>query len=57
MSGRSAFDNQTFEGGVQLLANNYANVIQAGGSGEVTGIGNVKQVSRGLFGLSRARDS
>lgn len=26
------------------MADNYANVIQAGGNGQVTGIGNVKQV-------------
>ncbi|KAI9851585.1 MAG: hypothetical protein M1838_003297 [Thelocarpon superellum] len=40
--GHCAFDGQTFDGGVQLMANSYANVILPGGNGQVAGIGNVK---------------
>ncbi|KAF3354808.1 Sphingosine-1-phosphate lyase [Verticillium dahliae VDG1] len=40
--GHCAFDGQDFVSGVQLMADNYASVMQAGGSGEVAGIGNVK---------------
>lgn len=40
--GHCAFDEQGFVSGVQLMADNYANVIQAGGNGQVTGIGNVR---------------
>ena len=36
-----AFDGQTFTSGNQLIANNYANIIQPGASGNVQGIGNV----------------
>lgn len=41
---RSEFDEQGFVSGIQLMADNYANVIQNGGNGQVTGIGSVKQV-------------
>jgi hypothetical protein len=40
--GHCAFDEQGFVSGIQLMANNYANVIQPGGNGQVTGIGNVR---------------
>lgn len=36
-----AFDGQDFVSGVQLMADNYAAVMQPGGNGQVTGIGNV----------------
>ncbi|KAH7358502.1 hypothetical protein B0T11DRAFT_299558 [Plectosphaerella cucumerina] len=37
-----AFDGQGFVSGVQLMAENYAAVMQPGGSGQVPGIGSVK---------------
>jgi hypothetical protein len=37
----SAFDGKGFVSGVQLMANNFANVMLAGGTGQVGGIGNV----------------
>ncbi|WQF83086.1 hypothetical protein CDEST_08100 [Colletotrichum destructivum] len=38
--GHCAFDEQGFVSGIQLVANNYATIMQ-GGNGEVQGIGNV----------------
>jgi hypothetical protein len=38
--GHCAFDQQSFVTGVQLMANNYARIVQ-GGDGNVPGIGNV----------------
>jgi len=38
--GHCAFDEQGFVSGIQLIADNYANIMQ-GGNGDVTGIGNV----------------
>lgn len=37
----SAFDGKGFVSGIQLMADNFANVMQAGGTGLVGGIGNV----------------
>lgn len=42
--GNSGFDNKGFVTGVQLMATNYANVMAANASGQVTGIGNVLKV-------------
>ncbi|TGO36817.1 hypothetical protein BHYA_0114g00310 [Botrytis hyacinthi] len=39
--GHCGFDNKAFVSGVQLMATNYANVMSANASGQVTGIGNV----------------
>jgi hypothetical protein len=39
--GHCAFDGQSFVSGVQLMANNYARIVQPGGDGMVQGIGNV----------------
>ncbi|KAK3180051.1 hypothetical protein K4F52_008543 [Lecanicillium sp. MT-2017a] len=41
--GHCAFDEKDFVSGVQLMADNFANVVQAGGNGLVPGIGNVAQ--------------
>lgn len=41
--GHCAFDGKGFVSGVQLMANNFANVMQPGGSGQVNGIGNVNK--------------
>jgi hypothetical protein len=35
--GHCAFDGKAFVSGVQLMANSFSNVIQAGGNGEVNG--------------------
>jgi hypothetical protein len=40
--GHCAFDGQGFVSGIQLIANNYATIMQPGGNGNVQGIGNVK---------------
>ena len=47
----SAFDGQEFVSGVQLMADNFANVMQ-NGNGQVTGIGNVLQTVVGNEKLS-----
>ncbi|TVY41824.1 hypothetical protein LSUB1_G003175 [Lachnellula subtilissima] len=39
--GHCAFDNKDFVSGVQLMSTNFANIMGANASGEVTGIGNV----------------
>lgn len=39
--GHCAFDGQSFQTGVQLMATSFSNVIQDGGNGMVMGIGNV----------------
>ncbi|ESZ90176.1 hypothetical protein SBOR_9429 [Sclerotinia borealis F-4128] len=39
--GHCGFDNKDFVTGVQLMATNYANIMGANASGQVTGIGNV----------------
>ncbi|KAG9236850.1 hypothetical protein BJ875DRAFT_201874 [Amylocarpus encephaloides] len=44
--GHCGFDEQGFVTGVQLMADNFANVMGAQASGEVTGIGNVLTVIR-----------
>jgi hypothetical protein len=41
--GHCEFDGKDFVSGVQLMADSFSNVIQAGGNGEVDGIGNVLQ--------------
>jgi len=45
----SEFDEQGFVSGIQLMADSYANVVQAGGNGQVRGIGNVKTVKSLIF--------
>ena len=40
--GHCAFDGKKFTSGVRLMAQNFANVVLPGASGEVNGIGNVK---------------
>jgi hypothetical protein len=45
--GHCAFDEQSFVSGVQLMADNYARIVQPGGDGIVQGIGNVL---RGVVG-------
>ncbi|OHF03464.1 hypothetical protein CORC01_01183 [Colletotrichum orchidophilum] len=57
--GHCAFDEQGFVSGIQLVANNYATIMQ-GGNGEVQGIGNVLTGVTGnenlqFTGSSRAR--
>ncbi|GKT62464.1 hypothetical protein ColTof4_01913 [Colletotrichum tofieldiae] len=57
--GHCAFDEQGFVSGIQLVANNYATIMQ-GGNGEVQGIGNVLTGVSGnenlqFTGSSRAR--
>jgi hypothetical protein len=44
--GHCAFDGKDFVSGVQLMSTNYANIMGANASGEVTGIGNVLKVRR-----------
>ena len=39
--GHCAFDEQGFVSGIQLIANNYAAIMQPGGNGNVQGVGNV----------------
>jgi hypothetical protein len=39
--GHCAFDGQGFVSGIQLVADNFANIMQPGGNGQVNGIGNV----------------
>lgn len=39
--GHCEFDERGFESGVQLMADSFANIMQAGGNGQVQGIGNV----------------
>ena len=41
--GHCAFDGKGFVSGVQLMADNFANIMLPGASGEVNGIGNVAQ--------------
>ncbi|PFH61755.1 hypothetical protein XA68_16375 [Ophiocordyceps unilateralis] len=41
--GHCEFDGKGFNSGIQLMADNFANVMFDGGSGEVSGIGNVRQ--------------
>lgn len=50
--GHCAFDGKSFSSGVQLMANNYQNVMQAGGNGKVNGIG---FVSNGVVGNERPK--
>lgn len=44
--GHCAFDNKDFVSGVQLMSTNFANIMGANASGEITGIGNVLKVRR-----------
>ncbi|KAF9879400.1 hypothetical protein CkaCkLH20_02943 [Colletotrichum karsti] len=58
--GHCAFDEQGFVSGIQLIANNYATIMQ-GGTGDVQGIGNVLTGVAGnenlqFTGSSRRRD-
>jgi hypothetical protein len=39
--GHCAFDEQGFVSGIQLIANNYATIMQPGGDGNVQGVGQV----------------
>jgi hypothetical protein len=48
--GHCGFDGQGFVSGAQLMSTNYANIMGANASGQVTGIGNVLKV--GIFLLS-----
>jgi poly(3-hydroxybutyrate) depolymerase len=43
--GHCGFDGKGFVSGVQLMSTNYANIMGANASGQVTGIGNVLKVS------------
>jgi poly(3-hydroxybutyrate) depolymerase len=43
--GHCGFDGKGFVTGVQLMSTNYANIMGADATGQVTGIGNVKKVS------------
>lgn len=49
--GHCGFDGKGFVTGVQLMSTNYANIMGANASGQVTGIGNVKKVRVFLFAL------
>lgn len=53
--GHCAFDGQGFVSGVQLMADNFANVMLPGGSGQVNGIGNVNNGVVGNENLQFAR--
>jgi hypothetical protein len=53
--GHCAFDEQGFVSGVQLMVDSYASVIQAGGDGQVAGIGNVRTGVVGNENLSLER--
>lgn len=52
--GHCAFDGKDFVSGVQLMSSNFENVVLPGGSGEVNGIGNVKN---GVIGNERLQFS
>lgn len=52
--GHCGFDGQGFVSGVQLMSTNYANIMGANATGQVTGIGNVKKVSDFLILTLRA---
>lgn len=52
--GHCAFDGKGFNSGVQLMADNYQNVMQAGGTGQVNGIG---FVSNGVVGNEKLKFS
>lgn len=45
--GHCAFDGKGFVSGVQLMSTNYANIMSANASGQVTGIGNVLKTVAG----------
>jgi hypothetical protein len=47
--GHCGFDGKGFASGVQLMSTNYANIMGANATGQVTGIGNVKRVRVFLF--------
>ncbi|KAF5876858.1 putative cyclin-like f-box protein [Botrytis fragariae] len=53
--GHCGFDNKAFVSGVQLMATNYANVMSANASGQVTGIGNVLKTVVGNEKLTFAK--
>ncbi|KAJ6443702.1 cyclin-like F-box [Purpureocillium lavendulum] len=54
-AGHCAFDGQGFVSGVQLMANSYADIMLASSSGQVSGIGNVKNGVVGNENLQFAR--